>query len=187
MKKYATIAWVAGILIVIFGCLGAIAAPKSGLFVNKCRSSQSEAKINLSGLFRAEKTFWHEYEFYTSDLVAIDWYPDGSPQYVYGFVEASARASDERVPGLDPTRRTTLDSRVVGDKRYSLARTKTVGGREFSEDDFKRLVPAAFATSNGFLAFAIGDPDSDGKHERFDVWTIDNEKHLESVSNDCLD
>src|SRR5436305_14052698 len=84
MKKTGWILGGVGCL-VFAGCagLGVLAFHNAATF--RCRSIQSEAKTNLSGIFITEKAFQGEYGFYTSDLVALNWEPDGSPLYVYGF------------------------------------------------------------------------------------------------------
>ena len=189
-KKIAALVWGFGVLILIFGCLAAIAAPKFGTFSRsgKCRTRQSEAKIFLSGLWIAEKSFFGEYGYYTTDLVALQWVPDGAPWYAYGFTNASARTSDPRLSSLDPTRRTTADPRVT-DSLFTKVRMVTrATERPLAQDDFARLAPTTTATETGFLAVAIGDVDDDsGSDERLDVWTIDQDKNLVNVSNDCTD
>lgn len=187
-KKTAAIVWSVVVVGGILLCLGAIATPKFGGFGAKCKSHQSEAKTNLSGIFTAEKAFFGEYGFYTTDLNAVDWRPDGSPVYAYGFTFPSEKASDPQIADLDPTRRTTLDVRVVGDGRYGTGKMMTRGDqpRPLADEDFQRHARLATATSNTFLAFAIGDID-DGGDEKLDVWSIDHEKTLRSISNDCYD
>ena len=178
-KKTATVVWSLGILIGVLGCLGAIATPKFITF--SCKAKQSEAKTNLNGLFTAERAFREQHGFFTTDLVSLNWTPDGSPRYAYGFVTPSAPRIDTRIPALDPTRRTTLDPRVAG-AAYSLAKTRTADGAAFTSEDIGSAVPAASASSNAFLAIALGDVDADGA---YDVWSIDDGKNLKVVSNDC--
>lgn len=186
-KKTAAIVSSVAIVVLILGCLGAIATPKFGGFGGRCKALASEAKTNLSGIFTAEKAFHGEYGFYTTDLVAMDWAPDGTPHYVYGFAAASSVTKDEHIADLDPTRRTTLDARVIGDRRYGVAKMQTLDGRALTDEDVQRLAPAATATTNAFLAFAIGDIDDDGREERLDVWTIDQGRSLQVLANDCAD
>ena len=186
-KKIATIVWSVGIVVLILGCLGALATPKFGGFGARCKSLQSEAKTNLSGIFNAEKAFHGEYGFYTTDLVALNWTPDGAPHYVYGFAAPSTVTKDEQIADLDPTRRTTLDPRVIGPNRYAVVKMQPLDGRAFTDEDVQRLAPAATATSNAFLAFAIGDIDDDRKEEKFDVWSIDQNRQLQWLANDCAD
>lgn len=180
-KKSLTVLWALGVVAVVLFFMGAMAAPKFLTF--SCKAKQSEAKTNLSGLFTAEKAFFGERNHYTTDLVSVQWTPDGSPTYAYGFASPTDAAPDPNLPDLDPTRRTTIDPRVAG-TAYSLEKMKADGGRALSEEDFTRLAPAATARKDSFLIVAIGNIDFD---ETLDVWTMDNERRLESVTNDCSD
>lgn len=173
-------------LVVLCGvvlCLGAIATPKFVTF--SCKSKQSEAKTNLIGLFTAQKAFFGEYGFYTTDLVSLPWTPDGSPLYAYGFASPSEKTSNPKLPELDPTRRTSLDPRLG--TGYSLAKTKALSGRALADEDFQSLTPSATASSAGFLIAAIGDIDTDGQEDQLDVWTINERKDLTVVANDCTE
>ena len=182
-KKAFSILTTLLVLFVAVLFLGAIATPKFLKF--GCKSKQSEAKTNLSGIFTAQKAFFGEYNVYTTDLVSAEWVPDGTPIYAYGFAAPSTTVPEPPIPGFDATRRTTIDPRVAGSK-FSLAKMKTLGGRVLTDADIQSLMPTAIVTSAGFLAVAIGDVDSDsGDEEQLDVWTIDNTRNLNVVSNDC--
>ena len=163
-------------------CLGAIATPKYGGF-NKCKPRQSEAKTNLSGLFTAQKAFYGEFNVYSTDLVAVNWWPDGSPRYVYGFAVPSTTNPEGFTGEHDPGRRTTIDSRVLDRKGFNDEKMQTLDGRRYTDADLQKF-PQATATSSGFLAVAIGDVDADGE-EALDVWTIDDKKNLVVLQNDC--
>jgi hypothetical protein len=182
-KKSMTIVWSLGVVVLVLLCLGAIATPKFGGLGRPCKAKQSQAMTNLSGIFTAEKAFYGEHEYYTTDLVSVDWTPDGSPLYAFGFASPSSAGPDPGIPALDPTRRTTVDTRVAG-TAYSLDRMRAAGGRALSDDDFQEQMPSATASSSAFLVVAIGNVDSD---ETLDVWTIDHVKNLTVVTNDCTD
>lgn len=162
----------------------AITAPSSP----RCRSMQSEAKTNLSGIFTAQKAFFGEYNTYSTDLLAVNWAPDGTPLYVYGFRTPGGPERIEGVADLDPTRSHTADPRLVsaadGTERYRTAKMRDLDGRQLGPED---LVPGSTATATTFTASAAGDIDSDSGEVRLDVWTIDERKQLTAVSNDCLD
>lgn len=182
-KKSLSILWSLAVLVGILGCFGAIATPKFVTF--SCKAKQSEAKTNLSGLYTAEKAFFAEYGFFTTDLKSVNWAPDGTPRYVFGFSAPSAPRTDPRLPGLDPTRRTTLDPRVR-ENNYSSGRMIALDQRPLTDADLARGDAAASATTSGFLALAVGDIDSDsGAEPLFDVWSIDEARRLTAVSNDC--
>ncbi len=75
------------IAVTIISILAVIAIPNFIKF--QCRGKQSEAGTNLGGLFTAEKSFYAEYNSYTTDLNIIHWtLIAGCPRYVYGFIES---------------------------------------------------------------------------------------------------
>ena len=181
-----TCAIIAGVVgcggLVVVGILAAIAVPNFVKF--QCKSMQSEAKTNLSGLFTAEKAFFGEYNFYTSDLVALNWAPDGAPKYLYGFayngpddVRESETPSD-----YDDLRADTAVSDVVDSGSYSTINMKTQDGDALDESF---LPDESFVGRNEFKAAAVGDirADSAGK---LDIWTVDHYKMLSNVENDCI-
>ena len=182
-KKTLSDVWSIAVLVGILGCLGAIATPKFVTF--SCAAKQSEAKTNLSGLYTAEKAFFGEYGFFTTDLVSVNWAPDGTPRYIFGFSAPSSPRTDPRLPGLDPTRRTTLDPRVR-ENHYSSGKMIALDQRSLTDADLARGGAAASATTSGFLALAVGDIDPDsGAEPLFDIWSIDEARRLTAVSNDC--
>ncbi len=170
-----------GVLVV--GVLAAIAIPNFLAF--NCRAKQSEAKTNLAGLYTSERAFFGEYNTYTTDLLTANWMPDGSPLYIYGFSQAGPRPTAEIlavIPGLDPTRRTTDDPRVLstaGHVNYQNTRMHSSNGVPLTAQS---LPPGTHATKDEFLAGATGDIDNDGTQ---DVWTIDDRRQLINVSDDC--
>lgn len=144
-----------------------------------CKSKQSEAKTNLSGLFTAEKAFFGEYNRYSTDLVSVYWYPDGRPSYIYGFAVPSSDHEAElrkAIPGYDPNRSATDHPAVIGQPpRYEISR---MGGLT------RAALPGdATVTGDGFKAAAVGNVDGDGT---LDVWTVDENKTLTVLVNDCL-
>ena len=67
------------IVVGIIGILVAIAAPNFARYQSKAR--QSEAKIALSAVFGAEKSFYSEYSSYISSMDAIGYAPEGDRRY----------------------------------------------------------------------------------------------------------
>jgi hypothetical protein len=182
-KKTATVFWALGCAGVLVLGLAAVAGPKFLVF--SCRSGQSEAKVGLAGLLTAEEEFHRTHGFYSSDLAKVNWRPDGAPRYLYGFAQASEQRPD--LEDYDPGRRTTADPRVVatnGSAFFSVAQANTKSGRPLTDGDFRRAVPLAVVTSNGFIAGAVGDLVDNGK-DAFDVWTINERKELTVLVNDC--
>lgn len=173
------------VIVAVVGILAAIAIPNFLKF--QCKAKQSEAKTNLSGLFVAEKAFYGEYNFYTTDLKALNWQPDGSPMYLYGFVEAGP----DRLPAgvtppsdYDPSRKDTSDPTTIGGF-YSTSKMRDNMGSPLSDAQFPE---DAVVTDSGFVAAAIGDIAPGGSYSgqpELDVWTINEVKMLIAVDNDC--
>ncbi|RZA08942.1 MAG: prepilin-type N-terminal cleavage/methylation domain-containing protein [Proteobacteria bacterium] len=67
------------IVVGIIGILVAIAAPNFSRYQSKAR--QSEAKIALSAIYAAEKSFFSEYSAYVGSLDAIGYSPEGNKRY----------------------------------------------------------------------------------------------------------
>lgn len=67
------------IVVGIIGILVAIAAPNFARYQSKAR--QSEAKIALSAIYAAEKSFYSEYTAYHTNLNAIGYEPEGLKRY----------------------------------------------------------------------------------------------------------
>ena len=160
-----------------------------------------EARLSLQALFNAEKAFFGEYNTYGTDLLSVNWQPEGTPSYLYGFCnrfpvkmpDAAKQRMQELMPDAvkqrmqelslplwDSTRSTTAASSLVSLNRYSSARTKTLG------DPCAKLkglgIDSQFtATASGFKAFAIANLDGDPD---LDVWSIDQAKNLVHVKVD---
>ena len=71
------------VVVAIIGILASIAVPAVSKYMAKAR--QSEAKMNLSGLYTAEKTFKQEYGTYDNRFGAIGFAPEGKIRYNIGF------------------------------------------------------------------------------------------------------
>ncbi len=71
------------VVVAIIGILAAVAVPKVNVYVAKSR--QSEAKTNLAGLHGAEKSFFSEYNTYSSAFGAVGYRPEGKMRYNIGF------------------------------------------------------------------------------------------------------
>lgn len=171
---------IACLLVPVVGVIAAIAIPNFMKF--QCLSKQSEAKSNLSGLFTAEKAFYSEYNFYSSDLKAIHWSPDGEPAYLYGFAYSGPEDLREAEPvpaDHDIDRADTTNAELLARGGYRTTKMKTSGGAALTSSD---LPEDTWVERDRFIAGAVGDLDSDGT---LDIWTIDESKGLQVVSNDC--
>ena len=67
------------IVVGIIGILVAIAAPNFSRYQSKAR--QSEAKIALSAVFGAEKSFYSEYSSYIGGMDAVGYAPEGQKRF----------------------------------------------------------------------------------------------------------
>lgn len=67
------------IVVGIIGILVAIAAPNFSKYQSKAR--QSEAKIALSAIYGAEKSFYSEYSAYATGLDAVGYAPEGQKRF----------------------------------------------------------------------------------------------------------
>jgi len=165
------------IVVAIIGILAAIAIPNFLKF--QCKSKQSEAKTNLSGIFTAEKAFFGEYNTYGTDLISVNWQPDGSPLYVYGFSGTFPAGSVAGITGYDGARNDTADV-AVSSGRYSILKMKDLAGASLAGGN----LPTTTLTGQLFTAGAAGDVDTDPA-VLLDTWQIDNVKALNVASNDC--
>ena len=151
----------------------------------RVKSLQSEAKTNLSGLFTAEKAFFGEYNTYSTDLVSVNWYPDGGVRYAYGFCN---QYPDAEIPGIsehDPSRNHTLRPDVIQPAGSS-------SPRYFNKQQPPIVDPCALLQEvapgeafevrpTSFRVFAIGNLDADAT---YDVWSVDEIKQLVNLRDD---
>lgn len=163
----------------MFGSFALLAAVGGFVFLPgwlRAREKQlagNEAKANLSGLFSAEKAFFGEYMTYGTDLNGVNWRPDGTPLFVYGFCN---EYPDPDVPGINewkPERNHTAHPDVlgfpvdIGDPCTALAALELA--KKFVVDGQR------------FTAFAVANLDDDPDLE---VWSIDQVKFLTRLSAD---
>jgi Tfp pilus assembly protein PilE len=162
----------------VVGILAAIAVPNFMKF--QCKSMQTEAKANLRGLYIAEKSFYAENNFYTSDLVALRWAPSGNPKYVYGFyypLEETSRGPEDH----DPERSDTANEDVLAQGGYTTSKMTTLSGDPLSGED---LPEDSEVTTGAFVAAAVGDVKADS-FGNLDVWLIDQDGNVTNDEDDC--
>lgn len=171
------------IVVAIIGILAAIAIPNFLKF--QCKSKQSEAKTNLSGLFTAEKSFFSEYNTFGTDLVSVNWIPDGSPVYIYGFADVFPAASPQGLPSYDGNNHDTMTASVyndaTGSPRFSTQKEQDLAGNPLANGD----LTSTSLNGNGFTAEAAGDIQPQATVQ-LDQWTMDSTKSLAPQNNDCL-
>ena len=163
----------------VIGILAAIAIPNFMKY--QCKSMQSEAKTNLRSLYTAQKSFYAEYDYYTSDLVALNWQPYGTPRYIYGFYYPLEDAPANAPSDHDPDRSDTTHDDVVRQGGYQLTKAMTQDGDPLTVDD---LPEDSYVERREFVAAAVGDVKSDS-FGNLDVWTIDQDGNVSVVEDDC--
>ena len=167
------------IVVAIIGILAAIAIPNFLKF--QCKAKQSEAKTNLAGIFTAEKAFFGEYNTYSSDLISVNWIPDGSPVYIYGFTQsAPASVAGIAASTYDAARHDTMNANVITSGKYNTAKCKDLAGAALANAS----LPTTILSGATFNAGAAGDIDTDPTVS-LDNWTIDSTKQLVVTANDC--
>lgn len=167
------------IVVAIIAILAAIAIPNFLKF--QCRSKQAEVKAGLGGWYVSEKTFLAEHNTYGTDLVTVNWEPEGAPLYLYGFRSAQYPPS---ISGLswDSSRNNTAHSAVIGvPPAYSTAKMITLTGSALAQVE----LPAT-TNCNGqqFILGAVADINPDAGILK-DEWVMDHMRQLMTVSNDC--
>ena len=162
-------------IMVVIAILSTIAAISIPRFVqHRLQIKQQECKKNLTELLEAERAFFNKHSYYTSNLTKLDWLPQGSPLYLYGFFKAP-----DHIP------HTTADQAVImncaAPPCYStelMTKGKTRGplyGPLTAYD----LPHNTFANENSFQIGCVGQITDDA---RLDQATINHEGHFESVT-----
>jgi type IV pilus assembly protein PilA len=93
------------IVVAVIGILAAIAIPNYMKY--QAKAKQSEAKINMKGVFTVEMTYFTENNKYTGDFNELNWIPVGPYKYAY-FIGVDMQGlknlnvSDATSEGADP-------------------------------------------------------------------------------------
>jgi len=86
------------IVVAIIGILAAIAIPNFLKFVSKTR--RAEAKYNLDGVYKAEISWFGEYNAFSNSFNTIRWRPEGTTYYYTYSVGTELFGRGEVDPGL---------------------------------------------------------------------------------------
>ncbi len=169
-------------VVAVIGVLVAIAVPSYVSFM--CRSKQGEAKSGLGTLFVTEKTFFAEHNTFATDLVNLNWKPEGEPLYLFGFKDPGYPTDAPLgITNWDPERKSTVHASVIGSPSYySTSRMVDLGGTALDNTD----LPASFAEGQQFLIGAAADPGPDAAGSVIlDLWSINHRREMNTVQNDC--
>jgi type IV pilus assembly protein PilA len=148
------------IVVAIVGILAAIAIPN--FFTYQARARQSEARVNLGGIFTSQVSFFSDNPAYAGTFVALGWRPSGNTRYTYAIgAGATAEAASVAAYAVATNALTnTLGAAVAG----------VVAG-----------CTAPASTATGFVAVANGNADNDGT---IDCWSINNQRALLNNQDD---
>jgi type IV pilus assembly protein PilA len=163
------------VVVAIIGILASIAIPSLQRYMAKAR--QSEAKTNLASLYTSEKTFFAEYNTYSTCFDGIGYQPEGKLRYRVGF---SAPGQDPAsygftTAGCNTSVMTTGDSNVCSPtgKCFELAEA-TSSTLPSTVTQYTTSPNTTTATPVYFAATASGKI-----YKGFqDVWAINDTKNL---------
>ena len=165
------------IVVAIIAILAALAIPNYLSF--QCRSKQTEVKAGLGGLFVSEKTFLAEHNSYGTDLVFVNWEPEGAPLYLYGFALSYPSTID--LSGYNGARNNTANPSVVGvPARYNSTRMVDLNQAALTTS----ALPFTNCDGQGFTLGGVADINPDSSIA-LDKWTLDDRKSLLNVASDC--
>jgi len=108
-----------------------------------------------------------------------------SPLYVYGFAQAGPKDVSQKdlaqISGYDDSRKDTSNPALQATGSFNTSKMRDLSGNAL---DGSSLPSNTLVTKDHFLAGAAGDIDTDPRVQ-LDVWTIDEQKNLTVVENDC--
>ena len=172
------------IVVGIIGILVAIAAPNFARYQSKAR--QSEAKIALSAIYAAEKSFYAEYTAYHTNLNAIGYEPEGQKRYYkVGFQSVNTTT----VTGYTgTTTASAVAGRATDGSHFARAGIPTTWGCATAAADLTADIPTAMGTAGanganpqGFVAGASG---AVRQGRACDSWRINGNKLLANTRVD---
>lgn len=146
------------IVIGIIALLAAISIPTFSKFIAKAK--RTEAHMNLHALYAAQKAYWAEHGRYSTQLAGPDsvgWKPEG----YHGGGETENFYYTYGFSGSEG-------------QNYFTGKLKTAAN----------YLTGSKADNKGFVAYAVGDIDSDGKP---DIITIDETNSIKVVQDDLAD
>jgi len=151
------------------------------------REQQARIQGRLVEIARSLASYHDRYGSYTTDFQLLDWIPEGSPRYVYGFAASYYPPDAPPAPGyLSYTGYVEVenDLRGVWDHSREVNHQKMYLNQRdlILEHEGRRLIPQA--SEDRFLLVAVGNLDDD---PALDLWCIDHMWNLKHVYDDSTD
>jgi prepilin-type N-terminal cleavage/methylation domain-containing protein len=154
------------LVVCIIGVLSSIAIPT---FLNfKERTKQTEAKVNLIGIFENEHAYFTEKNYFTEDMTAAGFGFAGVPKH-YDFTCATPVSQSGTPPNISCN---WITGSWMG--LHGIPGDGPGAGSTFGLDD----LPGAIG--NYFTAIAVGNANTEGV---YDVWEITDKGLLHCQSN----
>ncbi len=175
------------VVVAIIGILATIAVPNFQRF--QARAKQSNARVELSGIYTAQKAFHVEYSTYHSNLPAVGFVPDGVDD-LSGQIKTTvrnryyaSRAGTWSSGGASPVVLNTLGfTTEPGYQGYFAASTDSCSQAVSGFPAHGRSVGDGSTAATTFVAVAAGCPANRGQSAiQMDVWSIDQDKILTNV------
>ena len=180
------------VVVAIIGILATVAVPNFQRF--QARAKQSSAKVELTGIYTSQKSFYVEYNKYHGDLVNVGFEPGGFT-VTPGDPAATPPTPASYVLSAGVTRHygSTSGAPVAGTLPAGLTLSTYPGafvassicpaagvGNETAVGAAEGSSPAASVTITEFVALAKGCPSSgdQGGTKSFDIWSIDQNRVL---------
>ena len=166
------------VVVAIIGILATVAVPNFMKF--QAKAKQSNAKVELAGIYTAQKAFQIEYETFHSNLTVVGYIPDGYP--MTGTCPAAApTAGSRRLYAVGFTgagaQNTALGGRIVINCANQFAFPSDNGAAIGAGTPAAAVVTAAGAA---FITKATGIISTAYTAANADTWTINESKVLKN-------
>jgi hypothetical protein len=188
------IKWVFIIIFALFFVTGLIRLAYHWIGDERPGSFQFAARADLNLLLKAEKAFFAQHGFYTTDLASLALEPK-FVYYKFGFVQpGSVSAPIQRAGGkegthategpkslnIDPSRK-DLDALKAAKPQMELEYAKETRLAEIDFSKLNQFCSDCTATSDRFKAIAAANLDAD---PTLDLWTIDQDGQVVQLIDD---
>ncbi len=173
--------WTLGLIFALFVIVGFVRLAQKYGASQGTYSLQMAARADLDLLLKSEQAFHRRFGFYTTDLASLKIEPKYA-FYKFGFIKAGivSESEQDKVPTLDSSRK-DLDFLVAARPELNIGLSDQTRLAEIPFDSLAKFCPNCTAETNKFMALAAANLDAD---PTLDVWTIDQDGHVQQVVND---